>query len=155
MKTEKSQGMKGRVTVTLTTEETMGEVVLSRGGKLGLASPAAPGCRPRKPFGRHIGASWRNSRRCGLVVTQVRRDHMNAEQFKGKWIQFKGEVKQKWGKLTDDDLMQVEGNYDKFIGRVQERYGDKKEEVVRWADDWYTRQGGAAGAKPGEAQTPR
>ena len=80
---------------------------------------------------------------------------MNADQFKGKWIQFKGEVKQKWGKLTDDDLMQVEGNYDKFIGRVQERYGDKKEEVVRWADDWYTRQGGAAGAKPGEAQTPR
>lgn len=72
---------------------------------------------------------------------------MNADQFKGKWIQFKGEVKQKWGKLTDDDLMQVEGNYDKFIGRVQERYGDKKEEVVRWADDWYTRQGGATSAK--------
>jgi len=66
---------------------------------------------------------------------------MNAEQFKGKWTQFKGEAKKQWGKLTDDDLMQVEGDYDKFIGRVQERYGDKKEEVVRWADDWYTRQG--------------
>lgn len=78
---------------------------------------------------------------------------MNADQFKGKWIQFKGEVKQKWGKLTDDDLMQVEGNYDKFIGRVQERYGDKKEEVVRWADDWYSRQGGS-GAKQGEAPRP-
>lgn len=69
---------------------------------------------------------------------------MNADQFKGKWIQFKGEVKKHWGKLTDDDLMQIEGNYEKFIGRVQERYGDKKEEVVRWADDWYQRQG-----KPG------
>ena len=79
---------------------------------------------------------------------------MNADQFKGKWIQFKGELKQKWGKLTDDDLMQVEGNYDKFMGRVQERYGDKKDEVVRWADDWYTRQGGASSAKPGEAQRP-
>ena len=66
---------------------------------------------------------------------------MNADQFKGKWIQFKGEVKQKWGKLTDDDLMQVEGNYDKFIGRVQERYGDKKDEVVQWANDWHARQG--------------
>ena len=43
---------------------------------------------------------------------------MNADQFKGKWIQFKGDVKQKWGKLTDDDLMQVEGTYDKFIGKV-------------------------------------
>jgi len=74
---------------------------------------------------------------------------MNTDQFKGKWIQFKGEVKQKWGKLTDDDLMQVEGNYDKFVGRVQERYGDKKEEVVRWADDWYTKQG-KAGVKPGD-----
>lgn len=79
---------------------------------------------------------------------------MNSDQFKGKWIQFKGDVKQKWAKLTDDDLLQVEGNYDKFIGKVQERYGDKKEEVVRWADDWHTKQG-AAGAKPGEAPRPR
>lgn len=66
---------------------------------------------------------------------------MNADQFKGKWVQFKGEVKKQWGKLTDDDLMQIEGDYDKFVGRVQERYGDKKEDVVRWADDWYSRQG--------------
>ena len=79
---------------------------------------------------------------------------MNADQFKGKWVQFKGAVKEKWGKLTDDDLMQVEGNYDKFIGRVQERYGDKKEDVVRWADDWYSQQGKAPGA-PGETQRPR
>jgi uncharacterized protein YjbJ (UPF0337 family) len=74
---------------------------------------------------------------------------MNADQFKGKWTQFKGEVKQQWGKLTDDDLSQVEGNYDKFVGRVQERYGDKKEEVTRWADDWYAKQGQpGAGANP-------
>jgi len=66
---------------------------------------------------------------------------MNGDQFKGKWIQFKGELKKHWGKLTDDDLVQIEGNYDMFIGRVQQRYGDKKEEVVRWADDWYQRQG--------------
>ncbi len=76
---------------------------------------------------------------------------MNAAQFKGKWIQFKGEVKQKWGNLTDDDLMQVEGSYDKFIGKVQERYGDKKEEVVRWADDWHVRQVQAGGK---QTETP-
>ena len=52
---------------------------------------------------------------------------MNADQLKGKWTQFKGELKQKWGKFTDDDLQQIEGNYDKFIGKVQERYGDEKE----------------------------
>ena len=79
---------------------------------------------------------------------------MNADQFKGKWIQFKGDVKQKWGKLTDDDLMQVEGNYDKFIGKVQERYGDKKEDVVRWADDWHTQQG-KSGSGSADTLPPR
>lgn len=65
---------------------------------------------------------------------------MNSDQFKGKWTQFKGEVKQQWGQLTDDDLMEIEGNYEKFRGKVQERYGDKKADVERWADDWYRRQ---------------
>ncbi len=81
---------------------------------------------------------------------------MNTDQFKGKWVQFKGEVKKQWGKLTDDDLKQIEGDYDKFVGRIQERYGDKKEEVMRWADDWHTRQAQPqAGAQPREAHTPR
>lgn len=79
---------------------------------------------------------------------------MNTDQFKGKWVQFKGEVKKQWGKLTDDDLTQIEGDYDKFAGRIQERYGDKKEEVMRWADDWYTRQG-QQGGQQREAQPPR
>jgi uncharacterized protein YjbJ (UPF0337 family) len=65
---------------------------------------------------------------------------MNSDQFKGKWIQFKGEIKKQWGKLTDDDLTEIEGNYDKFRGKVQERYGDKKADVEKWADDWYQRQ---------------
>jgi len=78
---------------------------------------------------------------------------MNTDQFKGKWVQFKGEVKKQWGKLTDDDLKQVEGDYDKFVGRIQERYGDKKEEVMRWADDWYNRQGQQPPRR--EAQPPR
>ena len=62
---------------------------------------------------------------------------MNADQLKGKWTQFKGELKHKWGKFTDDDLQQIEGNYEKFIGKVQERYGDKKSELMKWADQWY------------------
>ena len=52
---------------------------------------------------------------------------MNADQFKGKWMQFKGALKQQYGKFTDDDLTQIEGSYDKFAGKVQERYGDKKD----------------------------
>lgn len=81
---------------------------------------------------------------------------MNSDQFKGKWVQFKGEVKKQWGKFTDDDLTQIEGDYDKFVGRIQERYGDKKEEVMRWADDWHSRQGQAQpGTQRSEAQPPR
>ncbi len=64
---------------------------------------------------------------------------MNADQFKGKWMQFKGELKQKYGKFTDDDLLQIEGNYDKFVGKAQERYGDKKDELITWSDQWHQR----------------
>lgn len=61
---------------------------------------------------------------------------MNSETFKGQWKQLKGALKQQWGKFTDDDLLQIEGDYDKFVGKVQERYGDTKDEVVRWAEQW-------------------
>jgi uncharacterized protein YjbJ (UPF0337 family) len=62
---------------------------------------------------------------------------MNAEQLKEQWTQFKGELKQQWGKFTDQDLLQIEGNYDKFIGKVQELYGEKKDELMKWADRWH------------------
>jgi uncharacterized protein YjbJ (UPF0337 family) len=58
---------------------------------------------------------------------------MNADQLKGKWMQFKGELKQQYGKFTDDDLQQIGGNYEKLIGKVQERYGDKKDALMKWA----------------------
>jgi uncharacterized protein YjbJ (UPF0337 family) len=65
---------------------------------------------------------------------------MNREQFKGNWQQFKGELKIKWAQFTDDDLLEAEGDYDKFLGVVQKRYGDRKEEVERWAEDWSERE---------------
>jgi uncharacterized protein YjbJ (UPF0337 family) len=52
---------------------------------------------------------------------------MNEHTFKGDWKQFKGEIKKQWGKLTDDDLTQVEGHFDKLAGRIQERYGYAKD----------------------------
>ncbi len=74
---------------------------------------------------------------------------MNADQLKGKWMQFKGELKQKWGKFTDNDLEQIGGNYDRFVGKVQERYGDKKSELMKWAGQWYQKnQLDATGEKP-------
>jgi uncharacterized protein YjbJ (UPF0337 family) len=62
---------------------------------------------------------------------------MNAEQLKGRWMQFKGELKEKWGKFTDNDLQEIGGNYDRFVAKAQERYGDKKRELMKWADQWY------------------
>jgi uncharacterized protein YjbJ (UPF0337 family) len=72
---------------------------------------------------------------------------MNRDQFKGQWSEFKGEFKKQWGKFTDDDLMQIGGDYDKFIGSLQKLYGDRKEEVRRWVEQWYERQ--QESGKPG------
>jgi uncharacterized protein YjbJ (UPF0337 family) len=55
-----------------------------------------------------------------------------------KWTHFKGDLKQTWGKFTDDDLKQIEGNYEKFIGKVQERYAGKKVEL-KWAATWHAK----------------
>jgi uncharacterized protein YjbJ (UPF0337 family) len=56
---------------------------------------------------------------------------MNWDQIEGNWVQFKGKVKEKWGKLTDDDLDQVEGERDQLIGRIQERYGYAKDRAEK------------------------
>ena len=61
---------------------------------------------------------------------------MNWDQIEGKWKQFKGSVKQKWGKLTDDDLDFIAGQKDVLVGRIQERYGLKKEEAMRQVEEW-------------------
>jgi uncharacterized protein YjbJ (UPF0337 family) len=62
---------------------------------------------------------------------------INQDQFAGNWKQFKGELKRKWGEFTDDDLLYIEGSYDKYEGKLQERYGDRREEVKQWADEWF------------------
>ena len=59
---------------------------------------------------------------------------MNADVFAGKWKQAKGQVKEWWGKLTDDDLTRVEGNRDKLVGVLQERYGYAKERAEQEID---------------------
>lgn len=61
---------------------------------------------------------------------------MNKNRLEGNWEQFKGDVKRKWARLTDDDLKEVEGNYDKLKGKLQERYGDRKREIQEEFDSW-------------------
>lgn len=61
---------------------------------------------------------------------------MNWDQIAGKWMQFKGKVKEKWGKLTDDDLDVIAGKRDQIAGKLQQRYGYAKEEAEKEVDDF-------------------
>jgi uncharacterized protein YjbJ (UPF0337 family) len=65
---------------------------------------------------------------------------MDWNRVEGNWKQFKGKVKEQWGKLTDDDLNLVNGRRDQLEGKIQERYGYQKDQVRREVDDWYNRQ---------------
>jgi uncharacterized protein YjbJ (UPF0337 family) len=60
---------------------------------------------------------------------------MNWDQIRGNWQQAKGDLKVRWGKLTDDDLDRIEGERDKLVGRLQELYGISKEEAEKQVDD--------------------
>lgn len=65
---------------------------------------------------------------------------MNSDQLKGNWKQFKGEIRKKWGKLTDDDLEQIAGHKDKLVGKIQERHGIAKEEAEKQVDEVFGRK---------------
>jgi uncharacterized protein YjbJ (UPF0337 family) len=56
---------------------------------------------------------------------------MNQDVLAGKWKQMRGQVKQWWGKLTDDDLDRIDGAMDKLTGTLQERYGWQREQAER------------------------
>jgi uncharacterized protein YjbJ (UPF0337 family) len=51
-------------------------------------------------------------------------------------MQMRGRAKQRWGKLTDDDLDVIEGRREELIGRLQTRYGIAKEEAERQVKEW-------------------
>lgn len=59
---------------------------------------------------------------------------MNPTTLKGNWNEIKGKLKQKYGNLTDDDLMYVEGKEDELYGRIQKRVGKSKDEIKRFID---------------------
>jgi uncharacterized protein YjbJ (UPF0337 family) len=61
---------------------------------------------------------------------------MNTDIAAGKWKQMKGEVKRQWGKLTDDDIDQINGSSEKLTGLLQERYGKSRDETEREIKEW-------------------
>lgn len=64
---------------------------------------------------------------------------MNWDILEGKWKQFTGDLRARWGDLTDDDLAQINGNREKLAGKLQERYGIAKEEANQQIDEWADR----------------
>lgn len=61
---------------------------------------------------------------------------MNWDTIEGNWKQFKGDIKSHWGELTDDELDQAEGDRDKLVGKIQERYGLAKTEAEHQLDEF-------------------
>ena len=62
---------------------------------------------------------------------------MDWNRVEGNWKQMKGRVKERWGKLTDDDLTAIAGRRDQLEGKIQERYGYAKTQARREIEDWY------------------
>jgi uncharacterized protein YjbJ (UPF0337 family) len=64
---------------------------------------------------------------------------MNWDRIEGNWKNFKGKMKEQWGKLTDDDLDIAAGKRDQLSGRIQERYGIAKDDADRQITEWADR----------------
>jgi uncharacterized protein YjbJ (UPF0337 family) len=66
---------------------------------------------------------------------------MNWDQIEGQWKEFKGQVREKWGKLTDDDFEAIGGKKDRLLGTLQQKYGYEKEMAQQEIDGFITRLG--------------
>jgi uncharacterized protein YjbJ (UPF0337 family) len=68
---------------------------------------------------------------------------INVQGLQGHWNQLKGEVKKRWGQLSDDDLKWAGGNIDQLIGRIQQRTGESREAIEKYLDQ-LTSQGASS-----------
>ena len=64
---------------------------------------------------------------------------MNEDTIKGNWKQFKGNLKEQWGKLTDDDFDVIDGRREQLLGKLQERQGLAREAAEKQISDWQAR----------------
>ena len=61
----------------------------------------------------------------------MRRISMNKDNIKGNWKEIKGKLRQKWGKLTDDEIAQMQGSYEELTGKLQKTYGYQKDQAQK------------------------
>jgi len=70
------------------------------------------------------------------AVFSNRENAMNWDQVEGKWKQYSGKVREKWGKLTDSDLEMIKGQRQQLVGKIQERYGIAKVDAERQVNEF-------------------
>jgi uncharacterized protein YjbJ (UPF0337 family) len=74
----------------------------------------------------------------GRIATEAA---MNEPWLLGKWNELKGKAKQRWARLTHNDLMRVEGDRDQLVGAIQQRYGKAKDVVLKELESWERKHG--------------
>jgi uncharacterized protein YjbJ (UPF0337 family) len=72
-----------------------------------------------------------------IINPKQRETTMDWNRVEGNWKQFKGSAREKWGKLTDDDLNVIEGKREQLEGKLQQRYGYAKDQIHKDVDDWF------------------
>jgi len=91
-----------------------------------------PRCAFQRNRNKGVGLSFPLDSR----IHEERKDEMNWDTMAGNWKQMKGRAKQKWAKLTDDDLTYIDGKREQLLGRIQERYGIQKDAAERELKEW-------------------
>jgi uncharacterized protein YjbJ (UPF0337 family) len=89
------------------------------------------------------------------IASKKWEDSMNWDQIEGKWKQASGKIREKWGKLTDDDLTVINGRRDQLVGRIQERYGLAKEAAEKQVDEFVRSYNAALDDTPEENRQSR
>ena len=87
-------------------------------------------------LGVKIGRLLMGTALAEIGFTPFKESAMNWERIEGNWKQITGKVKEKWGRLTDDDVDVIAGRRDQLSGRIQERYGIAKDDADRQISDW-------------------
>src|SRR5256714_2027987 len=128
---------------------------MARGRSPPGTTPSSPSLSSRLPC-LPPWHDWRNRRACNKFQCRAesavgtrfamrskvhfKGDTMNWDRIEGSWKQLKGHLKEKWGKLTDDEFDQIGGKRGKPVGQIQDRYRCAEDEAERQVNDWETKQ---------------
>jgi uncharacterized protein YjbJ (UPF0337 family) len=75
-----------------------------------------------------------------IDIRNEKENKMTQDMLKGAWKELRGNIKKQWGKLTDDDLMEIDGNKDILIGKLQQRYGYSRDQAEKDYSTWMASQ---------------